>query len=78
MSPLSTPAFKVLGEPLGATFTPAEFAALLTERGFDVESDRGVLEWSRDLGRPRVGLLTLAERLAVARRAPAGSRGMAV
>jgi len=60
--------FRVLGEGLDAHYRPEEFAALLSEHGFEVTSDRGSAGWSREWGGdPRwAGALLAAERLCIA------------
>lgn len=69
LAALGTPLFGLLGEPLGATFTPEALAGRLVAHGFVVTVDSGMDDWAQAHGRRKLGLVTLAERLIVARRA---------
>lgn len=75
LDPLSRPLFLVLGEPLGATYTPAAASALASDHGLTVILDEGLADWEARFGRAHRGLVRLSERVVSARKQVAGASG---
>lgn len=68
VAPIADLVFGAIGEPIRGLMTTGDCEKMLARAGYSVEHDAGVRQWASELGYTRRALLTIAERVVVARR----------